>query len=73
MCRSIRILYHCDPPVTEPEIRAASLQFVRKISGMNKPSRANAEEFDRAVEEIALVSQRLLQSLTTSAPVRTRK
>ena len=72
MCRSIRPLFNFDPPVTEAEIRAASLQFVRKISGFHKPSKANEAIFLAAVEEIAGVSARLLQSLETTAPARNR-
>lgn len=69
MCRNIRPLFNFDPPVTEEEVRAASLQFVRKISGFHKPSKANEPAFASAVEEIVAVSSRLLQSLeTTSAP-----
>jgi hypothetical protein len=69
MCRNIRPLFNFDPPVTEEEVRAASLQFVRKISGFQKPSKANEPAFASAVEEIVAVSSRLLQSLeTTSAP-----
>ena len=60
MCRNIKMLFNFDPPVTEDEVRAASLQFVRKISGFAKPSKANEEAFDRAVEEIAAASARLL-------------
>ncbi len=67
MCRNIRTLFNFDPPATEAEIRAASLQFVRKLSGATKPSRANAEAFDQAVVDIEAVVQRLLDSLTTSA------
>ncbi len=73
MCRNIRTLFHFDPPVTEEEIRAATLQYVRKISGMNRPSAANAEAFDRALEEIAESSRRLLESLTTAQPPRNRE
>ncbi len=73
MCRNIRTLFHFDPPVTEEEIRAATLQYVRKISGMNRPSAANAEAFDRALEEIAESSRRLLESLTTTQPPRNRE
>ena len=73
MCRNIKMLFNFDPPVTEEEIRAASLQFVRKISGFAKPSKANEEAFDRAVEEIAAVSARLLSSLETNAPHRNRE
>lgn len=73
MCRNIRTLFHFDPPVTEEEVRAATLQYVRKISGMNRPSAANAEAFDRALEEIADSSCRLLESLTTTQPPRNRE
>lgn len=69
MCRSIQTLFNVEPPATEEEIRAASLQFVRKISGFNKPSRANESAFNEAVDEIARISERLLGSLqATSAP-----
>jgi hypothetical protein len=67
MCRNIKVLYNFDPPATEDEIRAAALQYVRKISGFAKPSAANAEAFDRAVDEVASVSRTLLASLVTSA------
>jgi hypothetical protein len=73
MCRNIKTLFNFDPPVTEEEIRAASLQFVRKISGFNKPSKANEAAFQAAVEEVAGVSSRLLRSLETSAPPRNRE
>ena len=73
MCRNIRQLFNFDPPVTEEEIRAASLQFVRKISGFTKPSKANEDAFQAAVEEIAQVSNRLLQSLATVAPPKNRE
>jgi len=73
MCRNIKILFNFDPPVTEQEIRGASLQFVRKISGFNKPSKTNEAAFLAAVEEIAAVSARLLHSLETSAPARNRE
>jgi hypothetical protein len=73
MCRNIKTLFNFDPPVTEEEVRAASLQFVRKISGFNKPSKANEEPFLAAVEEIAGVSTRLLQALETSAPPKNRE
>ena len=66
MCRNIKMLFNFDPPVTDEEIRAASLQFVRKVSGFNKPSKANEAAFLVAVEEIAAVSARLLASLETS-------
>ena len=73
MCRNIKILFNFDPPVTEQEIRGASLQFVRKISGFNKPSKANEAAFLAAVDEIAAASARLLHCLETSAPVRNRE
>jgi len=73
MCRNIRILFNFEPPVTEEEIRAASLQFVRKVSGFNKPSKVNEIAFDAAVEEISAVSTKLLRSLHTSAPPRNRE
>jgi len=73
MCRNIKTLFNFDPPVTEEEIRAASLQFVRKISGFNKPSKANEAAFLAAIEEVAGVSKRLLRSLETSAPPRNRE
>lgn len=72
MCRNIKTLFNFDPPATEEEIRAASLQFVRKLSGFTKPSQANAEAFDRAVEEVAEVAGRLIQSLVTNAPPKDR-
>jgi len=72
MCRSIRPLFNFEPPVTDEEIRAAALQFVRKISGFSKPSKANELSFNAAVDEIAGVSARLLQSLQTSAGPRNR-
>ncbi len=72
MCRNIRILFNFEPPVTEEEIRAASLQFVRKISGFNKPSKANEQAFDAAVEAVAATSRSLLDSLETNAPPRNR-
>jgi hypothetical protein len=72
MCRNIKILFNFDPPVTEEEVRAASLQFVRKVSGFNKPSKANEAAFLAAVEEIAAVSRSLLGSLETNAPPRNR-
>jgi hypothetical protein len=73
MCRNIKILYNFDPPATEEEIRGASLQFVRKISGFHKPSNANDEAFNRAVEQLAAVAQNLLASLVTSAEPRDRE
>jgi hypothetical protein len=73
MCRNIRPLYHFDPPTTEAEIRAASLQFVRKVSGFTKPSAANQAPFDQAVAEVSEVVERLLGSLVTNAPPRNRE
>lgn len=73
MCRNIRALFNFDPPATDEEIRAASLQFVRKISGFNKPSKANELRFLAAVDEIALASTGLLRSLETSAPRNSRE
>jgi hypothetical protein len=73
MCRNIKTLFNFDPPVTSEEIRAASLQFVRKISGFNKPSKANEPTFLAAVDEIAGISTRLLHSLETNAPPKTRE
>jgi hypothetical protein len=73
MCRNIKTLFNFDPPVNEDEIRAASLQFVRKITGFNKPSKANEAAFQEAVEEVASVSARLLRSLETAAPPKNRE
>jgi hypothetical protein len=73
MCRNIKILFNFEPPVTEEEVRAAALQFVRKISGFNKPSKMNEAAFISAVEEVAGVSTRLLRSLETNAPPRNRE
>jgi hypothetical protein len=73
MCRNIKTLFNFDPPVTEEEVRAASLQFVRKISGFNKPSKANEASFQAAVEEIAKISIRLLHSLETTALPKNRE
>ena len=73
MCRNIKTLFNFDPPVTEEEIAAASLQFVRKISGFNKPSKANEAAFDSAVEEVARISGRLLVTLEANAPPRNRE
>ena len=73
MCRNIKTLYNFDPPVTPDEVRAASLQFVRKITGFNKPSKANEPAFLNAIDEIANVSLRLLQSLETAAPPKNRE
>src|SRR5687768_14762099 len=72
MCRNIKTLFNFDPPANDDEVRAASLQFVRKISGFNKPSRANEEAFDHAVDEVTRVARELLVSLTTTAPPRDR-
>ena len=73
MCRNIRTLFNFEPPVTDAEIRAASLQFVRKVSGFNKPSKANEAAFLAAVEQIAGVSRKLLDSLETNAAPRNRE
>jgi len=73
MCRNIRTLHNFEPPATEDEIRASSLQYVRKISGFTKPSQANAEAFERAVDEVADVTRRLLDSLVTNAPPKDRE
>ena len=72
MCRNIKTLFNFDPPVTADEIRAASLQFVRKISGFNKPSKANERSFLAAVDEIASIATQLLRSLETNAPPKNR-
>ncbi len=72
MCRNIRTLYNFEPPATESEIRAAALQFVRKISGFNAPSKANADAFELAVDEVAASAAKLLASLQTSSPPRDR-
>ena len=73
MCRNIRTLFNFEPPATEDEIHASALQFVRKLSGFNKPSQANAEAFDRAVEEVSGAARRLLKSLETTSPARDRE
>ncbi len=73
MCRNIKMLFNFDPPVTDEEVRAASLQFVRKISGFTKPSKANEEPFLAAVDEITIISTRLLASLETNAPPKSRE
>jgi hypothetical protein len=73
MCRNIRTLFNFDPPVTDDEIRAASLQFVRKITGFNKPSKANEAAFLAAIDEVASISSRLLESLETTAAPRNRE
>jgi hypothetical protein len=73
MCRNIKTLFNFDPPVTADEVHAASLQFVRKITGFNKPSKANEESFETAIHEIAAISNRLLRSLETTAPPKNRE
>ena len=73
MCRNIRTLHNFDPPATEEEVQEAALQYVRKISGSSKPSKANAEAFDRAVEEVALTTRNLLDALVTNAPPKDRE
>ena len=73
MCRNIRTLYNFDPPATDEEVRAASLQFVRKLSGFTKPSRANQAAFDRAVEDVAGIARQLIDNLRTDAPARDRE
>jgi hypothetical protein len=72
MCRNIKTLFNFDPPATDEEIRAASLQFVRKLSGFNAPSKANEAAFDEAIEEVAAVARRLIDSLQTTAAPRNR-
>jgi hypothetical protein len=73
MCRNIHTLHNFEPPATEEEVRNAALQYVRKISGSNKPSKANTEAFDRAVDEVALATARLLDGLVTNAPPKNRE
>ena len=73
MCRNIRTLFNFSPPATDEEVQAASLQFVRKVTGFNKPSQANQVAFDRAVDEVAHAAQRLLDSLITTSPARDRE
>lgn len=73
MCRNIKMLFNFDPPVTPEEVRAASLQYVRKVSGFNKPSKANEAAFNTAIDEIAEASMRLLSQLETNAPPRNRE
>ena len=73
MCRNIKVLYNFDPPTTDDEVRAASLQFVRKVSGFAKPSKANEAVFEQAIDEIASVTSRLLRSLETHAPPKSRE
>jgi hypothetical protein len=73
MCRNIRTLFNFDPPATDEEIRAASLQFVRKLSGFNAPSKVNEAAFDRAIEDVARVARRLIDSLETATPPKNRE
>jgi len=73
VCRNIKTLFNFDPPATDDEVHAASVQFVRKISGTTKPSRANEAAFDRAVEDIAAISRQLLDALVTTAPPKNRE
>ena len=73
MCRNIRTLHNFEPPATSEEVRSAAIQYVRKVSGMQKPSRANAEAFDRAVDDVAQATTRLLESLVTTAPPKDRE
>jgi hypothetical protein len=72
MCRNIRTLFNFEPPATDEEVRAASVQFVRKLSGFHHPSKANEEAFDRAVEDVTAVARRLVDSLVTNTPPRDR-
>ena len=73
MCRNIKTLFNFDPPATDEEIHAASVQFVRKLSGFNKPSKANEEAFDRAIDDVAGIARRLIDSLVTTAEPRDRE
>ena len=73
MCRNIKTLHNFEPPATEHEVRDAALQYVRKVSGSSKPSKANEEAFDRAVDEVAAATRRLLEALVTAAPPRDRE
>ena len=73
MCRNIKILYNFEPPTTDDEVHAAALQYVRKVSGMNKPSRANEAAFERAIEAVAATTRQLLDELVTAAPPRDRE
>jgi hypothetical protein len=73
MCRNIRVLYNFDPPASSEEVHSAALQYVRKVSGMNKPSKANQQAFDRAVHEIAHITQHLLEDLVTAATPKDRE
>ena len=72
MCRNIKTLFNFEPPATDEEVRAAALQFVRKVSGFTKPSQTNREVFDRAVDDVAVVARQLVDDLTTAAPTRDR-
>ena len=72
MCRNIRILFNFDPPATDEEIRAAAIQYVRKVSGSTKPSKANEPAFERAIDEMTSVTSRLLENLTTNSPAKNR-
>ena len=73
MCRNIRTIHNVEPPATDEEIRASALQYVRKVSGSTKPSQANAEKFERAVDDVAAITRRLLGELVTSAPPKDRE
>ena len=73
MCRNIRTLFNFDPPASEEEIHASALQFVRKVSGFNKPSKANGAAFERAVDEVTMAARRLIDSLETAGPPRSRE
>jgi len=73
MCRNIRTLFNFDPPATDEEVRAAAIQFVRKVSGFNKPSQANADAFAEAIDEVTATTRRLLDALVTTAPARDRE
>jgi len=73
MCRNIKVLFNFDPPATDEEIRAASLQFVRKLSGFTKPSKANEEAFERAIDEVSAVARTLIDALVTNTPPRNRE
>ncbi|HJU41478.1 MAG TPA: DUF2277 domain-containing protein [Vicinamibacterales bacterium] len=73
MCRNIKTLFNFDPPATDEEIRAASLQFVRKLSGFNAPSKANEKEFNKAIDDVAKVARRLIDSLDTTVPPKNRE
>ena len=73
MCRNIRTLFNFEPPATTDEVRSSSIQFVRKVSGFTKPSKMNAEAFDKAIDDVAVIVQRLLDSLETGAPAKDRQ